>query len=86
MIGVVNAVKHCLTVLPAVPQEMSAREYLKARERLCAERLSNYGCNGCPMLKHKGCDCETIEDNHPDEAIAIVEEWAREHPEERSEE
>lgn len=72
--------------LSPIPQEMTAMEYLKARERLCAERFFNYGCNGCPMLKHKGCDCETIEDNHPDEAVSIVEGWAREHPNEVNDE
>lgn len=72
-----------LVLLKQSRKEMSAREYLKARERLCYEQLSNNSCcSGCLMLQCKGCDCETIESNRPDDAVAIVKKWAKEHPEE----
>jgi hypothetical protein len=58
--------------LPAVPREMTAREYLETEARMC---------------KHYGLPCAfDVSGMTVDEAIEMVENFAREHPEERSEE
>ena len=79
----VKTVLYMLSTEPAVPQEMSAREFAKAFRRMC----DSYDVNG-----HNSCEgCEVWRENicclcdMPD-IIPIVEKWAREHPEERSEE
>lgn len=60
--------------LPAVPREMSAREYEKAIVRAFHSDDDAY------------CEwADAIDEENIDKAVAIVEEWAREHPEERSE-
>lgn len=66
-----------------VPQEMSAVEYTAAREKMCD---SFYPCDeGCPiwdfMRKRGESSCPDFEVSHPFDFIAIVEKWAREHPE-----
>lgn len=54
--------------IPAVPHEMSAREYLKAEARMC---------------KHYGLPCAfDMSGLTVDEAIKMIEDFAREHPEE----
>lgn len=60
--------------IPAVPQEMSAREYEKAFQRITYEDVETYRAWW-----------EAIHDEDWERAVAIVEKWAREHPEERSE-
>lgn len=74
----------------AVPHEMTAREYLKERNRMeswSAENCSqaSFDCDNwcweCPYDQVPSCVDEA---NRPLEAIAIVEKWAREHPEEVS--
>lgn len=73
---------------PAVPHEMTAREFARDRNRMCLFHFSF--CNGCTVLPERmecgevihDCPLWTLRD--PDKAIAIVEKWAREHPEERS--
>lgn len=64
--------------LSPVEPSMSAVEYFKAYKRLCCEHVC---WNGCPMMQYKDYDCETFQYNRPNEAVAIVEKWAREHPE-----
>ena len=59
---------------------MDALEFFKARKRMCVAT----NCNSCKLyhVKREGCcvapDHETIE--ACEEAIAIVEQWAKEHP------
>jgi ssDNA-binding Zn-finger/Zn-ribbon topoisomerase 1 len=70
----------------AVPQEMSVREYVRERDRMCAHH--NAFCDDCPVLPERmegekvlhNCPIWTMRD--PEKAVAIVEKWAREHPEE----
>lgn len=66
-----------------VPQEMSAREYHLIKRRMCKN------CPVCPLNEaaiNLFIDCKRFEREFPNEAVAIVEKWAREHSEERSEE
>lgn len=70
---------------PAVPHEMTAREYLMVRTRMCYKYEA---CEGCPLniINEKyNCLCFEVESQSPEEAVAVVEAWAHEHPEERSE-
>jgi hypothetical protein len=60
---------------PAVPQEMSAVEYEEAFQRITYEDVETYRAW-----------LEAIHDEDWGRAVAIVEKWAKEHPEERSEE
>ena len=64
--------------IPAVPQEMSAREYETGWHSLCTH-YSKYLCKGCPLDDGEQCGVPTKCHR------AIVEKWAQEHPE-RSEE
>ena len=70
--------------IPAVPQEMSAREYLNARWLMC---LMYDNCKGCPFCEswedfsEKPILCYSHERMDSDGAVAVVEKWAREHPE-----
>ena len=59
----------------AVPQEMSARELLLTEERMIREDADAYR-EYAPLAWNRKVD----------EAVAYAERWAREHPEERSEE
>lgn len=69
---------------PAVPQEMSAMEYLKMRDRMAielGELCSACHCEGkCWDCPYHAPDTED-EMKHPDRSVALVEKWAREHPE-----
>lgn len=64
-----------LKKIPAVPHEMSAREYVHTSNRMLKE---DYRAWDRLMVFEENDDA--------DKAIAWMEEWAREHPEERSEE
>lgn len=60
---------------------MDAVEYLKNQGRMCRE-INN--CDNCPL--GKACDatdsydCSDYETSYSEEAVAIVEQWAKEHP------
>lgn len=59
--------------------EMTALEFLKEKKRMC----KSYGmfCAGCKIYRKKGgCFCEEFIRDFPEEAIAIVEKWSKEHP------
>lgn len=70
--------------VPAVPREMTAREYVKARSRMCDAQYELFGsdehdmtaCIECPLEDY----CEGVKKDAEAE-VAIVEKWAREHPE-----
>jgi hypothetical protein len=72
----------------AVPHEMSAREYLYHRNRICharyAERQDDdeFLCEKCVLKEACAPSGEAAEIS---KSIAIVEKWAQEHPERRSE-
>lgn len=72
--------------IPSAPHEMTAREFFEEYQRMC---LTVDGCGDCPIMGIDTCagfPCRYRAYLNPDKAVAIVEKWAREHPEERSEE
>lgn len=55
---------------------MDAVEFLKERIRMCAN-MDN--CTSCGLYKeHTNCDTRCF--THPNEAVAAVEKWVKEHP------
>lgn len=74
-----------LKKIPAVPHEMTAREYLKTMRPICEDGRN---CGKCPLSYNNngaGINCQDYAAYYPEEAVATVEKWAREHLEERSE-
>lgn len=70
---------------PAAPQEMSAVEFFEEFQRMCH---TVDGCSDCPIMgmeKYEGFPCRYRAYQDADKTVAVVEAWAREHPEERSE-
>ena len=63
--------------ISAAPHEMLAEEFVRARDRMCAVMAA---CADCPYKIY--CIGARVDAK---EEVAIVEKWAREHPE-RSEE
>ena len=60
---------------------MDAVEYLKNQGRMCKE-IKN--CDNCSLGKAvdatNSFDCNDYGISYPEEAVAIVEQWAKEHP------
>lgn len=57
---------------------MDAVKYLKERKRMC----SSTNCCECPLYTRnngKGKNCNVIEKDYAEEAVAIVEKWSTEH-------
>lgn len=56
---------------------MDAVKFVKTLGRMC-----NGECINCEIWKRRsgGESCAVWQKNHPDEAVAIVEKWAKEHP------
>lgn len=55
---------------------MDALKYLKTLRRMC-----NGECRECEYEKRSGVDpCTVWQYDHPEEAVAIAEQWAAEHP------
>ncbi len=56
---------------------MDALKYLKTLRRMC-----NAKCRKCEFgeVYRVNGGCSTWQKNHPEEAVAIVEKWAAEHP------
>ena len=55
---------------------MDALKYLKTLRRMC-----NGECRECEYEKRSGFDpCTVWQYDHPEEAVAIAEQWAAEHP------
>lgn len=66
---------------------MEAAEFIKQRNRMCSY-YNNMpeGCYMCPAFNaayHKDCGIAT---DNPERLVAIVEKWAKEHPEETEQE
>lgn len=58
---------------------MNAVDFLKAKEEIC----TSYECRQCPLgqWQNKHCkSCEELMSLWPDEAVNIVEEWSKNHP------
>lgn len=56
---------------------MDAVKFVKTLGRMC-----NVECIKCEFWKRRGKweSCNSWQKNHPEEAVAIVEQWAAEHP------
>lgn len=55
---------------------MDAVEFLKTLQRMC-----NGKCSKCEFQKRSGLGhCATWRNAHPEEAVAIAEKWAKDHP------
>ena len=64
--------------LPTVPHEMSAREFVATISDMCINQFPE-GCAPCPLwVAGHGCGEKILP---PEDTVAIVEAWAREHPE-----
>lgn len=62
---------------------MTASEYHLIKRRMCKN------CPVCPLNEaaiNLFIDCKRFEREYPEKAVALVKNWAMEHPEERSEE
>ena len=65
---------------------MDAVEFLKEKGRMCRTILIVGGfvgrCDECEIGKRRasGQTCDKYIVKHPEEAVAIVEQWAKEHP------
>lgn len=59
---------------------MDAVEFINEKYRMC--ELLNYECRKCKIdaLEHGHEGCWGAIRNHPEEAVEIVERWAKEHP------
>lgn len=57
---------------------MDAVEYLKQKKRMTKDCKT--GCDNCPFTYTKtGQTCINFQYDHPEKAVSIVEEWAKEH-------
>lgn len=60
---------------------MDAIKYLKTKQRMCTAHRCE--CKHCPLsLDNNGVElnCYMFQECRPEEAVAIVEKWAAEHP------
>jgi len=60
---------------------MTAKEYLETRARMTEK--CEIPCKDCPFVNEDNgmdSDCNILERDYPDEAIAIVQKWGEEHP------
>lgn len=60
---------------------MDAIKYLKTKQRMCTAHRCE--CKHCPLsLDNNGTElnCYIFQEHRPEEAVAIVEKWAAEHP------
>lgn len=59
---------------------MEAVMYLKEKERMCNSQQD--GCDKCVLVEPaqaKVMSCLTMEAEHPEKAVALVEQWSKEH-------
>lgn len=64
---------------------MDAAEYLKQRKRMCDYESGERFCNNCPFEKillplMKVRNCNIVDELYPEQAIKLVQEWAKTHP------
>lgn len=69
----------------AVSHEMTAREFVIAHHRMCQSKME---CVECRICHDDGepRSCAVLMGLNPDDTVAVVEAWAREHPEEVNDE
>lgn len=61
---------------------MDAVEYQKEKRRMTKNCMALF-CNDCPLSgknNEDGLSCTSFEQNHPEKAVALIEQWAKEHP------
>lgn len=61
---------------------MDAVKYFKEKKRMTKGCDTYAKCHECPLYEDNNIfkeDCTFFEINHPEEAVAIVEKWAKEH-------
>lgn len=59
---------------------MDAVEYLKERDRMCYQD-GELNCRSCGLYDTTKCySCTQYEQEYPEEAVRIVEEWSKAHP------
>lgn len=61
---------------------MDAVEYQKEKRRMTKNCMATF-CRDCPLSgtnNEVGFSCIGLEQNYPEKAVAIVEQWAKEHP------
>lgn len=81
-----DTIERVFDALKTVPREMTVMEFARVRNRMCLFHFPF--CNGCTVLpERKECgevihDCPLWTLRDPDKAVAIVKEWAKEHPKE----
>ena len=74
-----------LREIPAAPQPMSAVEYFRHKQRMCAFNGAfglHHECGLGDTVSGSKVPCSVWAEFHPEEAVAIVQKWAEEHPEE----
>lgn len=60
---------------------MDAVRFLKEKERMC-DSFNSY-CDGCEIERQRcGIGCGVYIKKYPEKAVAIVEKWSAEHPQE----
>ena len=59
---------------------MNAVEYLNQSKRMCESYSNKCDYCGIFIVKGYGASCHWWTTNYPKQAIAIVEQWAKEHP------
>lgn len=62
---------------------MDVPTFFKEHERMCRYYKNGIDCGGCPIVKKDLLQYEKCFDycaHYPEEAVAIVENWAKEHP------
>ena len=54
-------------------------DFLREWDRMC----SAFTCDDCPANSRRNgrdCSCSTLKNEHPEDAIAVVQKWSDEHP------
>lgn len=61
---------------------MDVVKFLKERKRMC-DSFGIFACDGCQIYESKGeMMCSEFQGKHLEQAVAIVEKWSKEHPQE----
>lgn len=70
-----------IDLVPAVPREMTAVEYLRTMRSICEDGRN---CGKCPLSYNNngaGINCQDYAAHYPEKAVAAVQKWAEGHPE-----
>lgn len=64
----------------AVSHEMTAKEFVREHHRMCQSKMECAECRICHDDREPR-SCAVMMGLNPDDTVAVVEQWAREHPE-----